>query len=325
MIMQAQTATFISVVIPVFNEAAGIITFHTSLENVLKGLPDTTYEVLYCDDGSTDDTAALIRQLCQDNPAIKLVKLSRNFGKEIALTAGIHAAKGEAILTLDADSQHPVELIPRFIDQWRAGSSVVVGVRAKNQNEGFVKRVGSKAFYWLFNHFSSFKLLPGATDFRLIDRTVQRDFVRITERNRITRGLIDWLGYDRSYIAFKANPRLAGEAAYSFRKLVKLGLDSMVSLSISPLYISAYIGAIILPLSALLGVCMLINAALGDPWHLNITGSGYVMVLLLFLVGILLASQSIIGLYLSQIHAETQNRPLYIVDHKSSVGLGHDE
>lgn len=324
MMMSERTRAFISVVIPVFNEEAGLAAFHVSLEKILKGLHNTSYEILYCDDGSIDGTVALIRRWCQRDKTIKLLKLSRNFGKEIALTAGIHAAKGQAIITLDADGQHPVELIPRFIEQWQSGCNVVIGVCIENKKAGLVKRAGSKAFYWLFNHASNFKLLPGATDFRLIDRTVQRDFAGITERNRITRGLIDWLGYERSYIEFKANPRLAGEATYSFRRLVKLALNSMISLSVSPLYISAYIGAIILPLSVLLGLFMLVNLLIGDPLLLHISGSGYVMVLLLFLVGILLTSQAIIGLYLSQIHAETQNRPLYVIDRKRSVGLGHD-
>ena len=143
----------------------------------------------------------------------------------------------------------------------------------------------------------------------------------MTERNRITRGLIDWLGYDREYIKFSANPRIAGEAGYSFKKLLKLAIDSTISLSISPLYLSAYIGAFVLPVSTLLGVGMVINALVGDPLNLHATGGAYVLVLVLFLVGILLVSQGIIGLYLSHIHAETQNRPLYIIDKQRSVGF----
>jgi dolichol-phosphate mannosyltransferase len=161
-------------------------------------------------------------------------------------------------------------------------------------------------------------LVPGSTDFRLIDRSVQREFVRLTERNRITRGLIDWLGYRQEHIYFEADKRIAGDATYSMRQLMKLSIDSVVSLSVSPLYLVAYIGAIVLPLSLILLLGMTVNALLGDPLTLNTTGSAYVVVATLCLVGILMVSQGIIGLYLSHIHAESQNRPLYIIDEANS-------
>lgn len=310
-----------SFVVPVYNESAGLADFHDSLTASIKHSVKQAYEIIYIDDGSTDGTGQLIAGWSKDDPKIRLVRLSRNFGKEIATTAGLHEANGQAIITLDADGQHPVNLIPEFIKRWEAGQKVVVGVRTANQKEGFRKRYGSKWFYGLFNRLSGMKLTPGATDFRLIDRSVQQEFKRMTERNRITRGLIDWLGYERDYIEFEASPRIAGEAGYSFRKLSKLALDSVISHSISPLYISAYIGAVILPLSTLLGLFMILNVLIGDPWHIDATGSAYLMVLVIFLVGVLLVSQGIIGLYLSHIHAETQNRPLYIVDKENSINL----
>jgi polyisoprenyl-phosphate glycosyltransferase len=318
--MKLSKLNLISVVVPVFNEAAGISDFHKSLMKIIKADIKNSYELIYIDDGSTDDTNKLITKLSGLGSKIRLVKLSRNFGKEIATTAGIHEAKGNGIITLDSDGQHPVEIVPEFIARWNAGAKVVIGVRSANQKEGWIKKLGSKMFYKLFNRFSGFELMPGSTDFRLIDKTVQQEFVRMTERNRITRGLIDWLGYERDYIYFKANPRLAGNASYSYKKLLKLAVDSFISLSTSPLYIAAYIGAVILPLSILLGLFMLINLLFGDPTHLHATGGAYIMVLILFLVGILLVSQAIIGLYLSHIHTETQNRPLYVVDKDKSVG-----
>ena len=312
--MTTKSATILSVVVPVYNESAGLLAFHDSLLRIVERVYPQAYEIIYCDDGSRDNSAAIIAGLQQHNPRILLLKLSRNFGKEIATTAGIDHATGRAIITLDADGQHPVNLIPEFIERWRAGSRVVIGLRTANQREGLIKRLGSKLFYSVFSRLTGIKLIAGSTDFRLIDRSVQREFMRMTERNRITRGLIDWLGYERAYIEFVANPRLAGEAGYSFQKLFKLAIDSMVSMSISPLYITAYIGAVILPAAVLIGIGMLVNLLLHDPVHLRATGSAYVMVLLLFLVGVLLVSQGIIGLYLSHIHSETQNRPLYIID-----------
>lgn len=317
----SESEKLLSIVVPVYNESHGLPTFHKSLLEVLSALPDVNFELLYCDDGSTDDSTKIIRDFAVNDQRLKLIRLSRNFGKEIATTAGIHEAAGDAIITLDADGQHPVELIPEFLNRWRAGSKVVIGVRTTNQHEGLIKHYGSKIFYRLFNLFTGTKLLAGASDFRLIDQTVQQDFKRMTERNRITRGLIDWLGYERDYISFSAKPRLHDTPSYSFRKLFKLAVDSTISLSISPLYVAAYIGAIVLPLSILLGTVMVGDMLLGDPLQWRITGSAYVVVLLLFLIGVLLVSQGIIGLYLSHIHMETQNRPLYVIDQARSIGL----
>lgn len=311
----------LSIVIPAVNEALGIHDFYVSLRKVLQTLPDYNYEIIIVDDGSRDTTAAEVSKLAQDDSRVRLVCLSRNFGKEIATTAGIHQAVGDATLILDADGQHPVELIPDFVHRWEAGAKVVVGIRMLNQKEGFIKRQGSKLFYSLFNHFASNKLIPGSTDFRLIDKAVQQEFTRMTEHNRIMRGLIDWLGYQRDYIEFTANARIDGEAGYSFKKLFKLAIDSVVSLSVSPLYVTAYIGAFVLPTSLMLGMFMVIDKFLGDPLHLRMTGSAFVSVFILFLIGIMMMSQGIIGLYLSHIHAETQNRPLYIVNAEKSVQL----
>lgn len=311
----------VSVVVPVYNESGGLGRFHESLLKILKSAK-RPYEIIYCDDGSTDSSPELIRKWAAKDPKIKLIRLSRNFGKEIAVTAGIHEARGQAIITVDADGQHPVELIPEFLAKWQAGSKVVIGVRTTNQKEGFTKRFGSKIFYRVINWLSGIKLVPGSSDYRLIDRTVQQEFNKMTERGRITRGLIDWLGYKRDYIEFKANARTSGTAGYSFNKLARLFIDSVISMSRSPLYISAYVGAVVLPLSILIGLFMLGNAAIGDPLNLRATGSAYLVVFLLFLVGMLLVSQGIIGLYLSHIHTETQNRPLYVIDKEGSANRG---
>ena len=321
---KARLAT-VSIVVPVYNEQAGLKAFHDSLVAVLSGVEDGNYEIIYVNDGSTDQTAELVRVLHEQNHQVRLISLSRNFGKEIATTAGIHEAHGEAVITLDADGQHPVELIPEFVKHWRSGKKVVIGKRSESRQAGLVKRIGSKLFYWVMNRFAGISLVAGATDFRLIDRSVQQEFVRMTEHGRITRGLIDWLGYDKTYVPYRENPRVHGEATQSFRKLFKLFIDSVISLSVSPLFIAAYIGAIVLPVSVLVGLVMIADAFLGDPLNWNATGSAYIIVLLLFLVGVLLVSQGIIGLYLSHIHTETQNRPLYIVDKANSIGVVHGD
>ena len=307
----------LSVVVPLYNEADSLRQFHQALSKLLQKHYKNQAEIIYINDGSRDNTGAILETLKDTN----YVQLTRNFGKEIATTAGIHAAKGQAILTLDGDGQHPIELIPEFVKKWQSGAKVVIGRRTANEKEGLIKRYGSKIFYRLYGGVGGIKLTPGATDFRLIDQTVQKDFKQLSERNRITRGLIDWLGYPQTFIDFKAKPRLAGTASYSTRKLMKLAIDSTISLSLSPLYITAYIGALVLPVATLIGLTMLGNWALHDPLHFRATGTAYLSVLILFLIGLVLVSQGIIGLYLSHIHAETQNRPLYIIDSERSKGI----
>ncbi len=322
--MTQASKQLLSVVVPVYNERAGLVSFHESLLEVLRQIP-MEFEIIYCDDGSLDGSIGLLHGLAEKQPQLRVLRLSRNFGKEIATTAGIHEAKGDAIITLDADGQHPVELIPQFVAKWQQGSKVVVGVRSEKRRAGLLKRAGSKFFWGTFSKLSGLKIVPGSSDYRLIDRAVQKEFVRMTERNRITRGLIDWLGYKREYVYYRENSRVHGDATYSLPKLIKLAVDSAISLSISPLYVTAYIGAVVLPLSVLLGLGMSINALFGDPMNLHATGGAYLMVFVLFLVGIILVSQGIIGLYLSHIHTETQNRPLYVIDRVESRGVSWGE
>jgi glycosyltransferase involved in cell wall biosynthesis len=279
-----------------------------------------TYELVFVNDGSTDRSAEILHDLAARDAAIRILTLSRNFGKEVATTAGIHAAHGQAILTIDADGQFPVERIPAFVEKWQAGARVVIG-RRQGRVSGFGKRVGTKLFYYIFQRLMGVRIDPSTSDFRLIDQEVQAQFNRLTERHRMTKALIDWLGYEREYVPYTENPRLHGDATYSYRKLFKLAIDSAISLSISPLYITAYIGAVVLPLATLLGLGMIANWLLGDPLGLHATGGAYLIVLILFLIGVLLVSQGIIGLYLSHIHTETQNRPLYVIDEAHSRGL----
>jgi glycosyltransferase involved in cell wall biosynthesis len=315
----------LSVVVPVYNEGEGLSSFNQSLIDGIKEVTNNSYEIIYCNDGSTDDSLSLMKSFCESDQHTRLISFSRNFGKEIATTAGINHANGQAILTIDADGQHPIKKIPEFIEKWSNGARVVIGIRTANQKEGLTKKLGSKLFYRLFRLVTGAKLIPGSSDFRLIDSSVQVEFRKLTERSRITRGLIDWLGYDREFVHFKANPRLTNTAGYSFKKLFKLAVDSVVSMSRSPLYISAYLGFIIMPLSLLTAVFMIGDALASDPLGIKATGSAYLVVLLVFLVGVLLVSQGIIGLYLSHIHTETQNRPIYIIDKQRSIRLNEDQ
>lgn len=315
----------ISIIVPCYNEAENVVAFFNIINDVIKSDRQNSYEILYINDGSKDSTLAELHKLSQKHTFVRVLNLSRNFGKEIALTAGLHHAKGDAMIMIDADGQHPAELIPEFIRKWQKGAKVVIGVRESNQKEGPIKRYGSKLFYKLFNGLTDARLVPGSTDFRLIDRVVRGEFVRMTERNRVTRGLIDWLGFEQDYVYFRANERMSGAAGYSLGKLIKLAMDSFVSMSLKPLYFSAYLGLAILPLATLVLIFSIIEMAIGDPLHLHITGSAYLILVSLLLIGMLLVSQGIMALYLSHIHTETQNRPLFIVDETSSTLYGETE
>lgn len=313
----------LSIVVPAYNESEGIEEFHRKL--LLPSIKKfTNYEILYVNDGSKDDTLSKLSTIARSDKKgrVKVINLSRNFGKEIATTAGITTAHGDAIIILDADGQHPPKLIVDFVKKWEAGAQVVIGVRNSNTEEGFVKKFGSKIFYKLFNSYSGAAIVPRSTDFRLIDRAVQEEFIRCQERNRITRGLIDWLGFTRDYIEFDSPARLAGEASYRTTQLVKLALNSFVSLSLRPLEILAGIGAVVTSLSFLAGLFVILEQfLLGDPLKFHITGAAMLGIFITFLVGIVLTSQGIIAVYLSHIYTQTQARPLFVIDTKRSVNL----
>lgn len=313
----------LSVVVPVYNEAEGIHTFHERLlvprlEEAIKN----SYEIVYVNDGSKDDTLSLLSQIATKDPRVKVVSLSRNFGKEIASSAGIEFASGQATIVMDGDGQHPPELIGEFLEKWRAGAQVVIGVRASNQKEGAIKRVGSRLFYRLFNSVNGVQMQPGSTDYRLIDRAVQQEFIKLTEHNRITRGLIDWLGFKRDYVYFDAPARLAGTASYSSGKLLGLAINSFISLSLRPLFMLAWIGFFITLISLGVGIFMFIEQfLLGDPLELNFTGAALLGIFISFLVGLVLTSQGVLAVYLSHIHTHAQGRPLFVVDHQNSLGI----
>ncbi len=317
----------ISLVIPVYNEEEGIDTFHSSIlmPEVVKLRKNFIVTIIYINDGSKDDSLSLLQRIAYKDSRVRVISLSRNFGKEIATTAGIYAASdSDAVICLDADGQHPPELLKEFIDKWQSGAKVVTGVRKSNQKEGFVKKIGSKIFYKLFNSLSEsrYNMVPGSTDFRLIDKIVQEEFIRFTERNRITRGLIDWLGFKTDYVMFDAPERLAGKASYKASDLTKLAINSFISLSTKPLLISGYLGAFIFTLSTIAGLFIIVEQyLLGDPMNLAITGSAQLGIFLSCLVGLVLISQAIISIYLSHIHAQTQGRPLFIVDTSESVNI----
>ncbi len=306
----------ISVLIPVFNEQDNISWLHQKLATFFERYKHKyQWQVIYVDDGSGDGSLQAIRELKQEQPkTVRYVTLSRNFGKEAATSAGLSVVDTDAVIIMDADGQHPVELLKTFIELWEQGHEVIVGVRTGNTNEGFVKRYGSKAFYKVLRFIGGQNVVAGTTDFRLLDRKVVVAFNQLTERNRVTRNLVDWLGFHRIEVPFVAAERHAGTAAYSVRKLLKLAIDGIVSHSTRPLKLIALLGSLISATSAIAGIVLAIQKyLLGDPIGLSVTGSALLALFVTFLVGIVLVCQGLLALYLESVYYETQNRPLYII------------
>ena len=320
--MTKSGSELISVVVPLYNEADGLGSFHKSLLNNIHKVAKDDYEIIYCDDGSSDNSAELVRQFRHDDSRSKLISFSRNFGKESALSAGIAAANGQAIITLDGDGQHPVELLPEFVKAWQGGAQVVVGICINRRGDSWLKRLGSRLFYGVFNRLTGQKLLPGMTDFRLMDRAVQKAFVDLPEIDRVTRGLIDWLGFRRVQVEYEEKPRKTGTPGYNLSSLTRLAANSFVSLTPVPLYLFGWLGVLITLGSFLLGSAVIIEQLLlGDPWHWKFTGTAMLSIMLLFLVGVILLSQGILSLYISHIHSQSKGRPLFVIDYNASAGI----
>lgn len=311
--MSYEQKKLISIIIPCFNEGSNTLAIYTALNNVIKEIP-YDFELIFINDGSTDSSMVKLRDKTKDDSRVRIIEFSRNFGKEVAVTAGINHCRGDACIIIDADLQHPPELIPEFLKKWQNGAEVVVGVRKKNKGEGFTKRIGSYIFYKIINKISHTEIVPYSTDYRLLDRIVIDEFNKLKEKNRITRGIIDWLGFKRDYVYFEANKRTNGQTGYNFVKLVRLAFSSFVSLSLFPLRLAGYLGIFITFLSGCLGLFIIIEKyILNDSMNINFSGSAILAVIILFLVGIILICLGLVALYIANIHDEVINRPLYVV------------
>ena len=309
----------ISVVVPVYNEEAGIQDF--LMKQLMLVLGDLKYEteVVLVNDGSRDETVEKIQECMGGRKNVKLVSFSKNFGKEVALTAGLQYAKGEAVIMVDADGQHPVEIIPKMVEKWENGAQIVTAVRDENTTK---HKMGSRVYYAMMKMFGNKDIVVGAMDFRLVDRDVVDEFDKMTERNRLTRGLIDWLGVPQEYIKVHTKNRMNGKPTYSAKRLMALTVDGLVSSSRTPLLIFGYIGLFITVVSLILGLFILIQQyIMGDPLGLDWSGAVAMSVFVSFLVGLVLISQAITAIYISQIHVEAKGRPLYVVDKRKSFGI----
>ncbi|EKD58565.1 MAG: hypothetical protein ACD_56C00097G0010 [uncultured bacterium] len=307
----------ISIIVPAFNEGKNIPLLYAELLKVFEVCKDYSFEILFVNDGSWDETRAEMEKISQKDQRVSYIDFSRNFGKEIATTAGINKCQGDACMMIDADLQHPISLIPEFIKKWEHGFEVVVGIRNENKSSSWLKKTGSAVFYKTINKIAEIEVVPNATDFRLIDRVVIDEFNRFTETKRMTRSLIDWLGFKRDYIHFDANERIHGQASYTFWKLFALALNSFISLSLLPLKLAGYLGLSITLFSGMAGLYILLGKYFFR-WRFASTFSDAenLAILIVFLVGIILISIGLMALYIANIHGEVINRPMYVIRKK---------
>jgi glycosyltransferase involved in cell wall biosynthesis len=302
-------AVELSIVVPVYNEEANIDYLFKRLLSVLERM-ETTYEIVCVNDGSKDNTLFCLVEHHKHNPIIKVVNLSRNFGKEIALTAGIDYATGAAIIPIDADLQDPPELIEQLVAKWREGYDVVYATRRSREGETWLKRFTANAFYRTIGKMSRVPIPRNTGDFRLLDRRVVDALKLMPERTRFMKGLFAWVGYRQASVMFDREPRFQGSTTWNYWKLWNFAIDGIASFSFLPLKVWSYVGVAISGISLLYASFLVIRTlVLG----IDVPGYASLMVAILFLGGIQLITLGIIGEYIGRIYEEVKGRPLYLV------------
>jgi glycosyltransferase involved in cell wall biosynthesis len=305
------TGQTISIVVPAYNEAAGIVEFNRRLSSVRAGLQERS-EVIYVNDGSRDETLALLRFLRQQDATIAIVNLSRNFGKEIALTAGLDHSRGDAVIVIDADLQDPPELIPTLIERWREEQAdVVYAQRRSRAGESWLKKATAYAFYRLVNAVSKQPVPVDTGDFRLLSRRAVEALKQLREQHRFMKGLFTWIGYRQVAVTYDRDRRLAGETKWNYWKLWNFSIEGLTSFSLAPLKLATYLGLITAMIALFYGLYILVlTIRFGNP----VAGYPSLLVIMLFLGGVQLVSLGIIGEYLGRVFDETKQRPLYLLD-----------
>lgn len=299
---------FISCVVPVFNEAAVLEFFIPQLQTILTTITNH-YEIIMIDDGSQDQTLEKILQLRTDQK-LKILSLSRNFGKEIALTAGIEHASGEVLIILDADLQHPLEMIPKFLQYWAKGYDMVYGTRQDREAESILKRYFARLFYWLMRKITNIDIPNNAGDFRLMDRKVVTALKQFPERTRFMKGLYAWVGFQRIGLPFEVQQRFAGKSSWGFAKLVELAVTGITSFSTIPLRVWGVIGLIISVLALIYAIYIVTTTLL---FGTDLPGFPTLAAAILFFGGIQLLSIGILGEYIARIFTEVKQRPQYLI------------
>ena len=301
----------ISVVIPIYNEEEVVPELLSRLEKSSGSWKE--YEIIFVDDGSRDNSFSLLSEVAEKNSNIKVIKFSRNFGHQIAISAGLMHASGDAVAIIDGDLQDPPEMIDKFIEKWKEGYDVVYAIRA-SRKENIFKRVAYSTFYKLLKRLSSIDIPLDAGDFSLIDRKVVDVINGMPEQNRFVRGLRSWAGFRSVGVSYERSARFAGKPKFTLRKLFNLAFDGIISFSTTPLKISVYVGFIIALLSFLAGVYYII---LKLTHGIDLQGWTSIMLAIFFIGGVQLFIIGILGEYIGRIYTQVQDRPLYVIEKKS--------
>ncbi len=301
----------ISVIVPVFNETAVIDVFYQRLNAVLDAMSERyNREVIFVDDGSSDGSFERLSELADADPTIRVVKFSRNFGHQVAITAGIDTATGDAVVVIDADLQDPPEVIERFVEKWEQGYDVVYGVREKRDGESRLKLLTAAAFYRILKGIIKIDIPVDVGDFRLMSRRVAERFRELRERDRFVRGLVSWVGFKQTGVEYSRDKRYAGETKYPYRKMLKFAFDGITSFSSIPLKLATWLGYLTSLFAFLYGLSVFIQKAVGY----TVQGWATIMVGMLFLGGVQLICLGIMGEYIGRIFNEIKHRPMYVIE-----------
>jgi glycosyltransferase involved in cell wall biosynthesis len=299
----------LSVVVPAFNEEAGLRAFHGRLASVMGGLGE--WEAVYVNDGSQDGTLTLLQALRRTDPRLAIVNLSRNFGKEIATTAGLDHARGDAVIVIDADLQDPPEVIPELVAAWRDGVDVAYAQRRLRQGEHWAKRASAAVFYRLMQRFGPVRLPRDTGDFRLMSRRVVDAVLQLREQHRFMKGLFAWVGFPSRAVPYDRAPRHAGRSKWSYWSLWNLALEGITSFTVMPLRLATYLGLLVAASAVIYAAEVVVKTLiLGN----QVAGYPSLMTVVLFLGGVQLMTLGVIGEYLGRVFNETKGRPLYLVE-----------
>lgn len=298
----------ISVVTPFYNESEAISPYFEAVATVLETLED--YEIVCVDDGSTDTTLRQLIEVRESNPKVRVVELSRNFGKEAALTAGLEHSDGDCTIILDADLQDPPELIPSMIERWQEGADVVIGRRSERSSDSLLKRFTARSFYRVFNYFADDSIPEDAGDFRLLDRKVLEVINLLKEKNRFMKGLLSWPGFDVAFVEYERPERAAGEPKWNYSKLFGLALDGIVAFSTLPLRLAFILGLGSSAFALGYAIFLIIRTTIQG---IDLPGYASNMVVSLTFSGLILICLGVIGEYLGRIYIEVKQRPIFVV------------
>ncbi len=312
MITRATESVRYSLILPVFNEEAVLPLLLHRLERLVATL-DAPAEIIFVDDGSQDTTAIVLEGIAKEKPYIRLIRLSRNFGHQIAITAGMDAASGDAIIVMDADLQDPPEVVGEMIARWKEGYEIVQARRLSRDGESAFKKKTASLFYRLLGKLSSIDIPRDVGDFRLIDRKVLEAFQAMPERDRFVRGMFAWLGFRQCEVTFDRPARAAGETKYPFWKMVRLAVNGVVSFSDAPLKLAIWAGAVVSALAVLYGAYAVFTGLFTD--H-AVRGWTSTVVIVSFLCGLNMLLTGMVGLYVGRIYSEVKRRPLYVVSRR---------